>query len=294
MSAVALRDGHGLRPEERAGLLLALAAHAGLVTWLALKPPAPAPIPPPERMTVTISDQIAARSTSPDPSAQAAPAVAPVLAENPVPAPAPNPEPQVQAQPQPRPAPRVAPAPQPVPRPAPALRPQPVQRAAPQPQPRPAPAKAVQQPARQQPAKPAGGGGSRIGSDFFKGLAGGQTPNARSKGQPAQDIGPAVRSALSGAIARQLKPHWVAPQGVDADQLVTVLAFDLNPDGSLAGSPRLVSQSGVTDANRPQAQRHVEQAIRAVRLAAPFDLPTDLYSAWKHVASFRFDRKLSQ
>jgi len=279
VSAVAFRDGHGLRPEERAGLLLALAAHAGLVAWLALKPPAPAPLPPPERMTVTLSDQIAARSTSPDPSAQAAPAVAPVLAENPVPEPAPNPEPQVQ--PQSRPAPRVAPAPQPVPRPAPAP--------ALQPQPRPAPAKAVQQP-----AKPAGGGGSRIGSDFLKGLAGGQTPNARSKGQPAQDIGPAVRSALSGAIARQLKPHWVAPQGVDADQLVTVLTFDLNPDGSLAGSPRLVSQSGVTDANRPQAQRHVEQAIRAVRLAAPFDLPTDLYSAWKHVASFRFDRKLSQ
>jgi len=286
-----------LRREEQAGLALALAAHAGLVAWLALKPPTPAPLPAPERMTVTISDQIAAKSTSPDPSAQAAPAVAPVLAENPVPEPAPNPEPQVQPrpqpepqpQPQPRPMPRVAPAPQPVPRP--------VQRAAPQPNPapaKPAPAKAVHQPAKQQPVKSAGGGGSRIGSDFLKGLAGGQTPNARSHGQPAQEVGPAVRSALSGAIARQLKPHWVAPQGVDADQLVTVLAFDLNPDGSLAGSPRLVSQSGQTDANRPQAQRHVEQAIRAVRLAAPFDLPPDLYSAWKHVASFRFDRKLSQ
>ena len=315
MSALSLREGYGLRPEERAGLVLALAVHAGLVAWLALKPPAPAPLPPPERMTVTISDQIAAKSTSPDPSAQAAPAVAPVLAENPVPEPAPNPEPQVQPrpqpepqpqlqprvqpQPQPRPMPRAAPAPQPVPRPAPAPRPQPVQRAAPQPQPKPAPAKptpakAVHQPAKQQPAKPVGGGGSRIGSDFLKGLAGGQTPNARSHGQPAQEVGPAVRSALSGAIARQLKPHWVAPQGVDADQLITVLAFDLNADGSLAGSPRLVSQSGVTDANRPQAQRHVEQAIRAVRLAAPFELPPDLYSAWKHVASFRFDRKLSQ
>ena len=32
----------------------------------------------------------------------------------------------------------------------------------------------------------------------------------------------------------------------------------------------------------------------AVRLAAPFDLPPDLYAAWKHVAQFRFDRKLSQ
>ena len=75
---------------------------------------------------------------------------------------------------------------------------------------------------------------------------------------------------------------------------MTVLAWDMNPDGSLAGAPRVVSQSGITDANRTQAQRHAEQAVRAVRLAAPFDLPSDLYAAWRHVTSFRFDRKLSQ
>jgi hypothetical protein len=55
-----------------------------------------------------------------------------------------------------------------------------------------------------------------------------------------------------------------------------------------------VGQQGITDANRPQAQRHAEQAIRAVELAAPFDLPAKYYSAWKRVASFRFDRRLSQ
>jgi hypothetical protein len=103
-----------------------------------------------------------------------------------------------------------------------------------------------------------------------------------------------VRAALSGAITRQLKPKWVAPQGADADQLITVLAWDMNPDGTLASSPRVVSQSGITEANRAQAQRHAEQAIRAVRLAAPFELPANLYPAWRHVTAFRFDRKLSQ
>lgn len=289
-----------LRRDEAAALVVALALHAGLVVWLAMKPPTPAPLPLPERMTVTFSDQIADKSTSPEPNAQAAPAIAPVVSANPVPEPAPEPkpqpapqpQPQVQPQPQPRPIPRVMPAPQPKPAPAPVPQPRP------QPQ-KPAPRQAHTPPAKPAPAKPAnakpaGGGGSRIGSDFLKGIAGGQTPGAKANAQPAQAIGQATRSALSGAITRQLKPHWSAPQGADADELVTVLAWDLNPDGTLAGSPRVVSQAGITDSNRAQAQRHAEQAIRAVRLAAPFQLPADLYSAWAHVSSFRFDRKLSQ
>lgn len=271
-----------LRREEAAGLVLALAAHAGLVAWLALKPPAPAALPLPERMTVTIADEVAERSTSPEPAAEAAPAIAPVLAEEPAPAPQPQiapqpPKPQVQPQPAPKPVARVAPQPQPT-RPAlqqPATKAQPAPKASPQPSTKPA-------------------GGSRIGSDFLKGLAGGQTPGAKSNSPPAQDIGPAVRSALSGAITRQLRPKWSAPQGAEADQLVTVLSWDMNPDGTLAGPPRVVSQAGITDANRAQAQLHAERAIRAVRTAAPFDLPADLYPAWKRVASFRFDRKLSQ
>jgi len=269
---------HGLSGEEKAGLVVALAAHAALVAWLMLNPPAPKPMPVPERMTVTLSDEVAERSTSPEPKAEAAPAVAPVLA--PEPAPAPVPSPVARPEPQPQPAPRVtpAPAPQPVPRPA--------AKAPPQPAPKP-----VAKPA---PPKPAAGGGSRLGADFLKGIAGGTTPGATAHAPPAQALGPGVKAALSGAITRQLKPKWVAPQGVDVDQLVTVLAWDMNPDGTLAGSPRVVSQSGITDANRAQAQRHAEQAIRAVRLAAPFELPADLYPAWRHVASFRFDRKLSQ
>ncbi|MFC3175285.1 hypothetical protein ACFOD9_13570 [Novosphingobium bradum] len=268
-SVAALAPDHGLRPEEKAGLVVAIAAHVALVAWLMLNPPAPAPLPVPERMTVTISDEVAERSTSPEPKAEAAPAVAPVLA------PEPAPVPSSVASPAPVPQPVAKVAPQPLPKPAP--------RAITQPAPRPAPPKAA----------PAGGG-SRLGADFLKGVAGGTTPGAAAKAPPAQALGAGVKAALSGAITRQLKPNWVAPQGVDIDQLVTVLAWDMNPDGTLAGSPRVVGQSGITDANRAQAQRHAEQAIRAVRLAAPFQLPADLYPAWRHVASFRFDRKLSQ
>jgi periplasmic protein TonB len=54
-----------------------------------------------------------------------------------------------------------------------------------------------------------------------------------------------------------------------------------------------VRQTGVTDANRAQLQRHREQAVRAVRLAAPFDLPEEYYAGWQVVTS-TFDKRLSQ
>ena len=316
-----------IRKEELAGLVLALGAHAALVAWLALNPPAPAPLPLPERMTVTLSEEVGLTSTSPQPQANAAPPTGPELGEAAPPAPAVIPQPP---QPQPRPEPKPEPKPQPPkplpppPRPVPpkpvpqrVVQPRPV---TPKPQPRPlirlpqpAPRPVAVRPAPARPAaavpkaapKAASGrtpgakppvrnpGADRLGNNFLDGVSG-ATGSAKATNPPAAAIGPAVKSALAGAISRQLKPRWVAPQGADAEKLVTILAWDLNPDGTLSGAPRVVRQEGITAANRAQAQRHAEQAVRAVRLAAPFDLPPQYYSAWKRVADFRFDRKLSQ
>lgn len=315
-----------LNREERVGLAVAVVAHAALVALLVIRPAASPVIPAPERMTVTLSDEVGLTSTSPQPQAQVAPDEAPTLGESAPPAPAEAPaEPQPKPQPAPEPARKVEvkplpprpvatpkPAPRPVAKPSPA--PKPTASPAPRPSPsaRPAPrpaatsaAKAPQKTATA-PASTAGAprstattaprnaGGSRIGADFLKGVQGGQTRTGTATAPPAASIGPAVRSALSGAISRQLKPRWVAPQGVDADQLVTVLTWNLNRDGSLSGTPRVVRQEGITDTNRPQAARHAEQAIRAVQLAAPFNLPEEYYDAWKRVAEFRFDKRLSQ
>lgn len=315
----------GLSKQEGAGLAIAALAHAGLLGFLMLSPPGKTVKPPPQRMEVTFSEEIADQSTSPDPMAEAAPDVAPELGEpapEPVAQPQPLPEPPkpVPAPPQPKPVPappKPAPKPQPQPKPSPP-KPAPPRPAPPKPAPpKPAPAKPApvrptpaQQSAKPAPAKattPKSGsgdtsprrrpdaptGGSRIGSDFLKGIPGSTKPGT-AKAAPAATIGPEVRSSLAGAISRQIKPHWAAPQGVDADKLVTILAWDLNPDGSLAGRPRVVDQQGLTPANEAQAKRHAEQAIRAVQLAAPFDLPDTYYSGWKRVAAFRFDRKLSQ
>ena len=287
--------------EERIGLLVAVAAHAGLVALIMWRPPSAPSIPPPERVTVTISEEAAPLSTSPEPMAQPAPSTAPELREPehlpetlpapPLPAP-PPPAPLPKALPETRhlPAPRTQPAPRPSPRAAPVPQPKPAPRAAATPVARP---RAVLRPAPSPTSRPSSRpGASRIGSNFLPPAPAAQA-SGTSRNPPAAAIGPAVRSAIGQAISRQLKPHWVAPQGAEAELLVTIVRFRLNRDGSLIGAPEVVSQSGETAANQAQVRRHAEQAIRAVRLAAPFDLPEEYYTAWQTVTS-RFDKRLSQ
>ena len=276
-------DGHNgrLSREEGIALGIAIAAHVLLVAALTISNPGKKPVPAPERMTVTISSEIADQSTSPDPNAQSMPDVAPELGE---------------AQPELAPAPVEAAKPAPVPLPT-SAKPVPAAKTVPQPT-KPQPNQAAAKPATKpgtQASRPtqAPAGGSRLGNDFLRGIPSASQPGT-SRNQPAAALGPAERASLAGAIASQLKRHWAAPQGADAEKLITILAWDLNPDGSLSGAPRVVRQEGITDANRAQAPRHAEQAIRAVKLAAPFNLPDQYYNGWKRVAAFRFDRKLSQ
>lgn len=270
-----------LRNEERIGLALALAAHGGLVAWLALNPPVPAPLPPPERMTVTLSDDVALTSTSPqahvalvaaqapDPGEQAPPATP----QTPAAAPA-TPPPPIR-----RPLPIAA-----RPAPAPAL---PAHHAA-------APFKAAAvKPAPPRATVPEPLRASRIGADFLLGHKDVKA-SAQGSGQTATSVGPAVKAALSAAIVRQVKPHWQGrvPQGVDTEKLVSIVGISLNSDGSLAGAPQLLGQEGINDSNRNQARRHGEEAIRAVELAAPFDLPAELYQAWKKPPPLRMRKSL--
>jgi hypothetical protein len=246
-----------LTREERLGLGIAVAAHVVLVAGLMLQPGKRDAMPIPERMSVSLADEVSLESTAPEPSAEPAAAIAPVLA--PEPEPVVEPQPKAIERPVPKPVDRIIEA---------KPKPQPTKAAAP---------------------KPKTGGGSRIGDDFLKGTSDGDRSSDR--GTPAATFGPAEAASLNSAIARQIKPHWSAPSGVDAEELVTMVRFRLNQDGTLAGDPACVSQSGVTPSNAAQKGLHCERAIRAVRLAAPIHLPDQFYDKWKLITS-RFDRRL--
>jgi periplasmic protein TonB len=267
-----------LSPEERIGLGIAATAHVALVAALVWQVrDDPRRLPFPERMEVSLATDVSLTSTAPDPSAEPQAAIAPEL--SPEPAPVVEPEPvREMVRPAPVPRPTVAPAPSPAPRQTAAPTPTPAPRQAAAPTPAPTPR-----------ATPARAGGSRIGADFLPGTGGSERSDAR--GTPAATFGPAEAASLNQAIARQLRPHWNAPQGVDAEQLVTVVRFRLNPNGSLSGSPTCLRQSGETASNAPQKDLHCERALRAVRLAAPFDLPEQFYDRWRLIDS-TFDRRL--
>ncbi|HWU94533.1 MAG TPA: TonB C-terminal domain-containing protein, partial [Sphingomonas sp.] len=106
---------------------------------------------------------------------------------------------------------------------------------------------------------------------------------------PAATVEPEQKAALSAAIIRQIRPHWAPPSGADSDRLRTTVTVRLNEDGTLAGEPRVTSQTGITDSNRAQADLARDRAIRAVKLAAPFKLPPQFYSAWKVIAPVLYE-----
>lgn len=263
---------------EKIGLGAATAGHVLLfgllsVGFLATPNPLSLERPPVE---VQFVDEVALEATTERQSTEApATSVAPELGdpEEATPAP-PEPVPPEPVREQPRPTP-----PAPAPRPAAKVSP---------PTPKAAPAKPV--PPKPAPAAKQAARGSRLGPDFLKGITDKASPTRNTSAIDAA-IGPAQRAALAAELLRQLRPHWRSPSGADVEQLRVVVVARLNKDGSLAGEPRAEAVTGVTPANRAQAALFAERAVAAVKRAAPFNFPPDLYDAWKEIRP-RFRRDL--
>lgn len=273
--------------EDTTGLIVAVGLHGAVLALLLFQfATAPPASPPPQRVTVSLAEEVGLTAASPQPVPESREALAPALDDI-----------LGAAEPEPTDAmPRPAEAAVALPRPREAIPPRAVRQARPAERVARARANRAEPRAeRRQRATPSAarqGGGSRIGSDFLPGA--GDSSTSSETRAPASVFGARERAALSQAINRQLKPHWRGrtPQGLEAEQLVTVLSWEMNEDGSLRGVPRVVSQSGITDANRAQADRHAEVAIAAVKRAAPFNLPAEFYDEWKRVSDWRFDRRL--
>lgn len=260
----------------------------------------------PTPIEISLTDEVGLKSEAPvvnreAPAERLAETPGPVEPDAPPPAPIPDPQPVARPDPTPpRPAP--APEPRPQPKPAPKAAPRkPTPPAPPKAQPK---AKAEPKASDPQPkAQPKTASQSRAQRDSrsvarptgrLTGIVDGLTDQS-SKGKAttpqASQIGASVKSALAAEVIRQLRPHWKSPTGADVELLRTQVEIRLNRDGSLAGPPRVVGQTGVTASNRPQADLHKERAIAAARLAAPFKLPEEYYEAWKLITP-TFDRRL--
>ena len=299
---------------EATGLGVAAVGHIALLGVLSLGLTiAPKPVPPlTQPVDIQIVDEIGLTDTAPDPAtAEPAPSVAPEIgapSEAPLPDPTPVPLPRNTPAPKPprpdveavSPAPTLKPVPKPAPKPTPkaAPKPTPVTNSTPKPtskstpKPTPKAAPPASRPklalniARPDTAAPRG---SRLGTDFLKGV--GDRPSTATAQAPRAAAGPAVEASLAREVLRQLKPHWKAPTGADAEKLRTTVSISLARDGTVV-AVRVLDTTGVTDSNRGQVRLHQEAAVKAVRLAAPFVLPAELYDAWKVLEPVGFDKRL--
>jgi len=282
-----------LQQEEKIGLAVAVLLHGALVAVLLQQALRQEVLAFPERMEVSLVGEVGLDAAAREPVPESRQSIAPEMGEQAPPpaevAPAPPPPERVQVAPPP-------PQPQPRPSPTPAARPSPTPSAKPSPTPSPratstpTPRSASTPAPRATPTTAARTGGSRIGDDFLSGQ--GSSTRTDETRAPAATFGASDRAALSSAITRQIRPHWNAPSGADAERLVSIVNWDLNRDGTLRGTPRCrVEPSSITDSNRPQASLHCERAIRAVQLAAPFNLPEQFYDRWKAL-EWQFDRRL--
>jgi outer membrane biosynthesis protein TonB len=277
---------------EGAGIGVAVIGHVALfgvlsVGFLATPNPVKLEATPIE---ISITDEVGLKSEAPvinreAPAEKLAEVPGPVEPDTPPPAPQPDPQPIARPDPTP---PKSAPAP--APKPQPKAEPN----KAPTP-PRPDSRTQAQTNAAQSKAQPKSARQAVRPTGRLTGITDGLT-DQQSKGKAttpqAVQMGAEVRSSVFGLIRRQVKPHWRAPTGADVNLLATIVEVRLNRDGSLAGQPRVVQQTGQTDSNRPQQELHKERALAAIRLAAPFEgLPEEYYDGWK---AFRlsFDRRL--
>lgn len=258
-----------LTRSETAGLGIAAIGHLALfgllsVGFLATPNPLKLETTPIE---ISLTDNVGLESQAPVPhqedvAAKLSPVEAPLEPDAAPPEPVAQPDPQPVAKPQPTP---------PKPVPAPDAKPAPKQP--------PAKAAPAQPKAQPQPRRPIRASGALDG--IVAGLKD-QPSKGKATTPPAAKAGPAVQSALAAEILRQIKPRWKPPSGADSEKLRTTVQVQLDRNGAIIGQPR-VSQTGVTAANRAQAELHRERAVRAVQLAAPFKLPAQFYDAWKNI-----------
>jgi type IV secretory pathway VirB10-like protein len=244
---------------ERAGFGIAVGGHILLFAvfaagYLAVKPPPPMKRQPIE---VSIVDEVGLESGAPEISnTPLAPKLGEVEAPVEPPAPAPVPTPS-EARPAPQPRQAATPAPAP-------------------------------------PKQPSSKAAQRPTAGRLKGLLEGLSDSdsdSRSTAPPGATVSPAVQSSLAAEVRRQLKPHWQPPSGADVEKLKTVLRINLARDGSVT-SINFVTTNGINASNRTQADLHRERAIKAVRLASPFNLPPQFYDGWKSM-TVNFDLRLS-
>lgn len=86
------------------------------------------------------------------------------------------------------------------------------------------------------------------------------------------------KDALRGMIGR----NWNVPTGAPRpEDLIVIIHFALNPDGTLASAPLIVNAGRYASDSFFRAA--ADAAIRAVKMTQPFKLPPEKYNDWREI-----------
>jgi outer membrane biosynthesis protein TonB len=106
------------------------------------------------------------------------------------------------------------------------------------------------------------------------------------EGDTRQSVGDGERmtATISDLINSQTSRCWrTSIDAPDAQNLVIVLEIRLDRDGSLAMPPVLQDEYRIRNSANPYLRVAAERAIGAVVDCAPYRLPAESYSQWRHI-----------
>ncbi|MGE3302635.1 MAG: hypothetical protein AB7M12_05925 [Hyphomonadaceae bacterium] len=106
-------------------------------------------------------------------------------------------------------------------------------------------------------------------------------PKAERGEKPRRGFGAQTENATTeiAAMQAQMRRCWRKPVDMpNYERLVVKVRVSLQRDGSLAAQPQLSSFVGPGDAPMRVA---AENALRAVRMCAPYELPAATYARWR-------------
>jgi len=88
---------------------------------------------------------------------------------------------------------------------------------------------------------------------------------------------------LRDALRNDIEQCWNPPAGAPhPEQLIVSFHLNLNPDGSVAGSPQLTAESQAAAAGNPFTRAAADAARRAIYVCAPYkNLPPDRFADWR-------------
>lgn len=202
-----------------------------------------------------------------------------------------------------KPAPKIAPPPMPPPTPLPQKTLKPAPKAAPAPTPKAAPKTPPTQQTKVLPAVPAPKKSKGEESPLFDlaaatraasgvnsgGRAAPKLSNSKTAPRGANAGGGArLQGDLANALRNQVKNCWYEPADLsDPAHLIVELQMELGTDGNLLRAPRRIKPTTIA-ADDTSLKIAADNAQRAARQCAPYDLPANQYNEWRSFI-FRFD-----